>query len=120
MSFLAKLELDGKTYNVLEFRISLQQPVDNNGKPSMEPQGGTIFLVMESTNETDFFKWMISSTHTKNGEIIFYRRDALSKMRDLKFTKAYCIGYNEIFTSTSIAPMRVELVICPVCLNERE
>ncbi len=111
MSFLAKLEIDGESYNVLDCRVSLQQAIDNSGKPSAEPHGGIVTIVVESTSSSDFFRWMISNTETKDGEVIFYRRDAISKMRDLKFEKAYCIGYNEVFQSANTTPMRVELVL---------
>lgn len=111
MSFLAKLELDGETYNVLDFRMGFSQSVDSSGKPSSDPQGGNFSLVVESTNSTNFFKWMIANADTKSGTIIFYRRDAISKMRELKFEKAYCIGYNEIFHAENTLPMRVELSI---------
>lgn len=111
MSFLAKLQVEGESYNVLECRISLHQSIDNSGKPAAEPQGGSVTLVIESTGSSDFFRWMISNTETKDGEVVFYRRDAISKMRDLKFEKAYCIAYNEVFQSVNSIPMRVELVL---------
>lgn len=111
MSFLAKLQVEGESYNVLECRVSLHQIIDNSGKPAAEPQGGSVTLVIESTGSSDFFRWMISNTETKDGEVVFYRRDAISKMRDLKFEKAYCIGYNEVFQSVNSIPMRVELVL---------
>ena len=111
MSFLAKLEIDGEKYNVLECRVSLHQSIDNSGKPSAEPQGGMVTLIIESTASADFFRWMISNTETKDGEVIFFRRDAISKMRDLKFEKAYCVGYNEIFHNANTVPMRVELTL---------
>ena len=34
MSFLAKLELDNEVFNVLEFDVTFNQSVDNNGKPA--------------------------------------------------------------------------------------
>ncbi|MET3732196.1 type VI secretion system tube protein TssD [Moheibacter stercoris] len=117
MSFLAKLKIDGDTFNVLECKLSLSQAIDNSGKPSAEPQGGIVSLTLESTASSDFFRWMISNTETRDGEIIFYRRDAISKMRDLKFEKAYCIGYNETFLSAHSTPMRIELVLSAKSLS---
>jgi hypothetical protein len=111
MSFLAKLKIDGESYNVLECNLGLHQSIDNSGKPSAEPQGGILTLVIESTESPDFFRWMISNTETKDGEVIFFRRDAISKMRDLKFEKAYCIGYNETFLNSNSTPMQIQLVL---------
>ncbi|MEO8516467.1 MAG: type VI secretion system tube protein TssD [Flavobacterium sp.] len=111
MSFLAKLELDGETYNVIEFDLHITQEVDHNGKPQTIAQGGNIRLVLESTKSVDFMKWMISSTQTKNGKITFYRRDAMSKMKELKFEKAFCINFHESFRSNNEIPMQIELLL---------
>ena len=111
MSFLAKLELDGETYNVLEFDLHIHQEVDHNGKPQTIAQGGNIRLVIESTKSVDFMKWMISSTQTKNGKITFFRRDAMSKMKELQFDKAFCIDFHESFRATNEVPMQLALVI---------
>lgn len=111
MSFLAKLELDGETYNIIEFDLHITQEVDHNGKPQTIAQGGNIRLVLESTKSVDFMKWMISSTQTKNGKITFFRRDALSKMKELKFEKAFCINFHESFRSNNEIPMQIELLL---------
>jgi hypothetical protein len=111
MSFLAKLELDGETLNVLEFHCSIGQETDKSGKPSADPTGGTIRLVVESTKSTTIFDWMISHSQTKNGKLTFYRRDAISKMRELEFNEGYCIKYDEFFLADSNEPMRIEFYI---------
>ena len=111
MSFLAKLELDGETYNVLEFDLHITQEVDHNGKPQTVAQGGNIRLVVESTKSVDFMKWMISSTQTKNGKITFFRRDAMSKMKELKFEKAFCVNFHESFRSNNEVPMQIEMLL---------
>lgn len=111
MSFLAKLELDGETYNVLEFDLHITQEVDHNGKPQTIAQGGNIRLVVESTKSVDFMKWMISSTQTKNGKITFFRRDAMSKLKELKFEKAFCVNFHESFRSNNEVPMQIEMLL---------
>jgi Hemolysin coregulated protein Hcp (TssD) len=111
MSFLAKLELDGETLNVLEFQCSIGQETDKSGKPTADPSGGTIRLIVESTKTTTIFDWMISHSQTKNGKLTFYRRDAISKMRELEFNEGYCIRYNESFMSNSNSPMQIEFLI---------
>jgi hypothetical protein len=52
---------------------------------------------------------MLNSDLTKDGKITFYRRDALSKMKELTFEKAYCISYHEQFTSTTEVPMKITM-----------
>lgn len=48
MSFLAKLELDDKTYNVLECEYDFTQNIDETGKPKGMPYGGEISIRVES------------------------------------------------------------------------
>ncbi len=117
MSFLAKLEIDGHEYNVLEFDIHLTQETDHNGRPQSIAEGGNIRLIIESTRETNFMRWMISNTETKDGKIIFYRRDALSKMKELDFEKGYCIEYHESFRSTGEVPMKIEMTVSCKTIN---
>jgi hypothetical protein len=109
MSFLSTLHVDGEEYNVLEFNIDFKQGTDTTGKPIGEPKGGVVKLIIEATQNTAFLSWMLNSNLTKDGKIVFYRRDALSKMKELDFKKAFCINYHEQFTSTTDVPMKITL-----------
>ena len=111
MSFKVKLELDGKTYNVLSCRYELTQNRDKTGLPKGMPEGGEIHLRLESTGEPDFFKWMKDNNETKDGKIIYYRRDAMSKLKELVFKKAFCVNFIEDFNSDSSDPLQIELII---------
>lgn len=111
MSFLAKLEIDGEEMNVLEFQFSISQEIDKSGKPSADPNGGRFRAVLESTKSTMLFDWMISGSQTKKGKITFFRRDAISKMRELEFNEGYCIGYDETFIAHGNTPMSVEIIV---------
>lgn len=109
MSFLSKLQIDGEEYNVLEFNIDFKQELDNSSKPIGNAKGGIIKVTIEATQNSLFLSWMLNSDLTKDGKIIFYRRDALSKMKELTFEKAYCINYHEQFTSTTEVPMKITM-----------
>lgn len=111
MSFLSKLQIDGEEYNVLDFNIDFKQGTDTTGKPSGVPHGGKVKVIIEATHNTSFLSWMLDANQTKDGKVIFYRRDALSKMKELSFTKAYCIAYSERFTSTTQSPMQITMEI---------
>jgi len=104
MSFLAKLELDNEVFNVLEFDVTFTQNVDNNGKPANKTKGGQIRLVVESTQTDLFSDWMVSQTSIKDGKVIFYRRDAMSTMKNVTFKKAYCISFHKNFRSEGVNP----------------
>jgi len=111
MSFKAVMRLDGEEINVLECQYSFSQHTDHNGKPAARPIGGSVTVLLESDGDTNLFDWMISNTQTKSGSIIFYRRDAMSKMKELKFTDAYCVEYFEHFNASGEIPMQVKLVL---------
>lgn len=111
MSFLSKLTIDDESMNVLQCSFSFEQGSDYTGRPSQKPRGGQISILIESTNKTDFLEWMISPNMTKNGEIIFYKRDNLSSLKTIKFKEAYCLNYNEDFDSVSDEPLKTYIVI---------
>jgi len=111
MSFQAKLTIDGEEYNILDCSFSFRQDTDVNGRPLAKPQGGRVNLLIESTSKTDFLDWMISAKQTKNGEIVFYRRDNISSLKTIKFKGAYCIDYTEQFNAHDSSPLKIHLVI---------
>lgn len=109
MSFLSKLNIDGEEYNVLDFNINFRQEIDTASKPVGSAKGGIIKMTIEATHNSLFLSWMLNGDLTKDGKIIFYRRDALSKMKELSFVKAFCINYHEQFTSTTEIPMKITM-----------
>ncbi|NML36609.1 hypothetical protein HHL17_05305 [Chitinophaga sp. G-6-1-13] len=109
MSFKAVLNIDGEELNVLECDFTFSQHTDHNGKPAARPKGGNINLKVESAGETHLFDWMISNTQTKNGSITFFRRDSMSRLKELRFTDAYCVGYTEQFNAANDQPLQIQL-----------
>ena len=113
MSFLAKLTIDGKTYNILHYSYHPRQPTDHSGKPTGKPIGGFLSLTLESDRETTFYGWMLSPDMVKEGTITFYKRDAMSKQGEIEFGTAYCVAYTEDFSSTGNTPMVQHIQLSP-------
>ena len=111
MSFLSQLTIDEDTMNVLRCSFSFEQGADVNGRPSQRPRGGKINILLESTNKTDFLEWMISSDMTKDGEVVFYKRDNMSSLKTVTFKEAYCLSYHEDFDAVSSEPLKTQIVI---------
>lgn len=109
MSFKATLLLEGATMNVLECQFTFSQQTDETGKPSHRPRGGIIRIVIESDGSSRLFDWMISNSGTKSGTITFWRRDVMSRMKELRFSDAYCVRYGEHFDAGGQRPMQVRL-----------
>lgn len=110
-SFLAKLEMDGEVHNVLHCKYSFNQGVDSTGKPQATIRGGQVHLKIESSGKSTFIDWMLSSEKTKDATIIFYRRDAMSRLQEVKFEKGYCIEFTEEFDSINDEPMSISMLI---------
>ncbi|RFS22568.1 hypothetical protein DVR12_12250 [Chitinophaga silvatica] len=111
MSFKAILNIDGEEMNILECKFSFAQSIDHTGKPVSRAKGGLIHLLLESTGQTRLFDWMVSNTLTKSGSIIFYRRDAMSRLKTLHFVDGYCISYTEKFNAFNEEPMQISLTL---------
>jgi|SRR5450432_1602424 Hemolysin coregulated protein Hcp (TssD) len=114
MSFIAKLHFEGEDEEGIDvfhcgFRFS--QTTDATGKPTAIPEGGSINLLIEGTGDTDIFDWMVNPTQTKNGDITFYRRDTMSKLKKLEFTDAHCVDYYETFDHTGESPLQIQLTL---------
>lgn len=110
-SFLAKLEIDGESYSILSCDYGFKKRTDSTSKPSGETSGGEIEISIESNGTTNFVDWILSGDRNKDGKIIFYRRDAMSRLLEITFEKAYCINFRETFSSIGNSPMQVHLTL---------
>ncbi|WP_452219462.1 type VI secretion system tube protein TssD [Lacinutrix salivirga] len=106
MSFLAKLTIDDQVYNILSYSFEIDQHVPYGAaRPGGLPIIRHLHLTIESNSDDTFFTWSIFPHDQKDGEIIFYKRDAMASSRKLNFTGAYCVNYTEKFESNSVTPM---------------
>ena len=105
MSFKVKLKVAGKERNVLGCHYSLKQETDATGRPSSVTRGGKITITVESTGDTAFFEWMTNNFERKDGSIVFLKRDSDATLKELTFTEAYLIDYNENFDSVGDNPV---------------
>ena len=113
MSFLAKLVLDSNEYNIVTVDYEVSQPIGRRNMPNDEPHLGLINVTVESSNKSELFSWAMAARTTKNGSIVFYRRDAQSSMKTLNFSDTFCIRFKEIFEADGSVPMRMELTLAP-------
>ena len=111
MSFLAKLNLDGEEFVVLDCEYGITQGSNENGLPSNKIRGGKIRLLIESTIKVDFLEWAITNNATKNGEITFFKRDNVSSFKTLEFREAFCLELFEKFNSEDGQPLQTSLLI---------
>ena len=113
MSFLSKLQLDSNEYNVLSVDYEISQPIGRRNMPTDAPHLGLINITVESSNKSELLGWAIAPRTTKNGSITFFRRDAQSSMKTLKFFDTFCISYKEKFEADGAVPMQVVMTLAP-------
>ena len=111
MSFKAKLKVGGNEYNVLSCYYKLHQETDATGRPSSITRGGKIKMIVESTADTSLSDWMFNNFERRDGSIVFLKRDTDATSKELKFTEAYMIKYQEGFDSTGKNPMNESFTI---------
>ncbi|MEM9986866.1 MAG: type VI secretion system tube protein TssD [Bacteroidota bacterium] len=99
MSFKATLDVDGNQYRVLECSYDMERDTDQFGKPASDVRGGKIRLTIESSSDTAFFEWMVSSYTRKAGKVVFNKTEEDAELKVLEFEDAYMVGYSESFGS---------------------
>jgi hypothetical protein len=87
-------EASNKVIKVLEMDYGFTQNIDETGSITSYPAGGTINLVIETTEDTQILDWMINPRAKKSGRIEIQ----LKKKKVVKFKNAYCIQYHESFS----------------------
>lgn len=117
MSFLAKLTVDGKQYNILHCTYNFEQPMDATGRPAARPFGGQIKATIESDGKYDLLHWMASPDQTKDGSVTFYKRDAMSRLQEVIFKKAYCVSLETEFDALDDSPLQKTIIISAKSLH---
>jgi len=110
MSFLAQLTIEDKIMNVLECSFEFRVGTDNTGRPVQRLNGGEISILIESTSDIDFLEWVVMNT-SKNGDLIFFKRDMLASAKTVNFANGFCINYSEEFSSEGSIPMKTRITI---------
>ncbi len=90
---------------------NFEQPMDATGKPAGKPRGGQISVTLESEGRYDLHHWMKEPEQTKDGSIVFYKRDAMSRLQEVVFKKAFCVSLEEEFDAVDEYPMQKRIVI---------
>jgi len=98
-SFKATLEVNGAKFDVSACSYSFRQETDAKNKPSSTVFGGSIHVTIDSSEDDKILGWMVDPYKKTNGTITFYKIDADSKMKELKFEDGYCTSFNETYSN---------------------
>lgn len=104
MAVIGILKLDNVEYRLLSFYYHTSQYVNSWGTPTGWLSPFCFNLIIESDSNTDLLEWIVSGD-SKDGIITFYKADGMTKYKDIKFKKAYCVSYTEKLIALSDLPM---------------
>jgi hypothetical protein len=111
MAFRASLKFEGKDYDVLDCHYSFLRDVDLKGRPSSNVYGGTIKIVVESTEDSTIIAQMVNQFKPNSGSLTFNKGDEEAKMKELSWTNGYVIRYNESLDVVGREPMKIAFEI---------
>lgn len=112
MSFNAKLKFGGKDgIDLLACDYALHRDVDAKGRPASGVYGGTINLLVESTEDTTIVESMVNQFKPVDGTITFKKSDEDAKLKELSFEKGYVINYSESIDVKGSQPMQIAFTI---------
>ena len=93
----------GRTYGIIECAYEFNQAVDDTGKPTSRPRGGTITFVMPASSDDNifFYEWMFHKTQQYDGVFVFtvYSVNNRRSYKTVKFKNAYCISLKDYFNN---------------------
>lgn len=104
-----------ESYNIIECEYQFSQSIDETGKPTSRPRGGTITFVLPTVEDDDsfFYDWMFNKSETHSGQFVFtiYGKNNRRRLKHLKFTNAYCIDLKEYFSDNDSRLMYMTIVL---------
>ncbi|HCC52271.1 MAG TPA: type VI secretion system needle protein Hcp [Porphyromonadaceae bacterium] len=86
---VVKFKLDEKIYEVDDFSIRFDQPVDYKKQPQHEVHGGSMSLTLMQTADDTLYTWAKTSTKRKDGQVVF-ETDLGITVLEINFENAYC------------------------------
>lgn len=102
MALQGSLKIGGRSYGIVECNYEFSQSVDDTGKPTSRPRGGTITFLTPTPSDEDqfFYRWMFSKFQIYSGTFTFvvYSQGGQIKHRTVTFNNAYCIHLRDTFS----------------------
>ena len=116
MSLIAKMYVDGKEINLLDFKFRFTIAVNEHGLP-MGKVNGTIFeIIFETTSDQSFMAWSIFTDMRKDVKIVVSPVDGMSKSRIIELYDVYCVHFKNNFSSTTGEPMTTLIHLTPAIM----
>ena len=92
------MKIDGyKDREVMMVTYEFEQETDVEGQMSGIPRGGKLRVRVKALNDgsPDLLAWMTERNLGKDGSIEFLETKTLKVMKEIKFSGAYCVDFEE-------------------------
>lgn len=104
-SFSAKWKFKGKEFDVVSCNYSLEQSIDDKGRPASIMTVRPVYITIISNEDiADVVAWGLNSYDRQDSEIVFQKDDADQTMKTMGIKDAYLVGVEETFTSIGTEP----------------
>lgn len=104
------LKVDGKEYEIEQFKIGFSQPTDFKGEPQSEIKGGQLMVTLSEALPDSFYEWAIKSKKEKDGQVAFQIQTGNAPLK-IEFFRATCINFNRNVSSNG--GLQTYLVLSP-------
>jgi Hemolysin coregulated protein Hcp (TssD) len=112
MSFKAQLKIGSKEFDVISCSYALHREVDGKGRPASVVYGGTVDLVVESTDDTSIIEGMVNNQHKPiDGTVTFKKSDEDAKLKELSWEKGYVVRFSESFDTINSQAMLITFTV---------
>ncbi|WP_289046141.1 type VI secretion system tube protein TssD [uncultured Olleya sp.] len=116
MSITAKLYVEDKVFNILNFNFSFNQQSSMSGLPSAKPTGGQFDIVLEATKDPIFYEWMTSNSLMNKVKIEISQSFTFGKTRKIELIDVYCLLHQDTFNGVNNQPMQTLIKLSPAIL----
>ncbi|MEN7547550.1 type VI secretion system tube protein TssD [Rapidithrix thailandica] len=118
MSLIAKLYVEDKVVNILDFKFRFTRSVDEHGKPMGKPNGTIFDITFETTSDQSFFAWSVGMDMVKKVKIVVSPVTQDSKSRVFELYDVHCVFFKNHFNGVNGEPMTTQVKLSPAILYD--
>ena len=116
MSLIAKMYVEDKEINILDFKFRFTRSTDEHGKPMGKPRGTLFEIIFETTSDQSFMQWSIATDMTKHVKIVVSPVTAASKSRIIELYDVHCVHFKNNFNAQNGEPMTTLIHLTPAIM----
>ncbi len=116
MSLVAKMYLEDKEINILDYKFRFTRSTDEHGKPMGKPRGTVFEILFETTSDQSFMEWSIMTDMTKHVKIVISPIIKTSKSRIIELYDVHCVHFKNSFNAQNGEPMTTLIHLTPAIM----